>query len=94
MSRPNKPRTIGAEDRVMVRIKAMREARGWSNATLAQKMAEVGCPTDSASLWRNESAVPRRRLPVDEFVAYARAFGVSPEQLLSEEPLRVTQEFE
>ena len=77
----------------MARVNAMREARGWSTRTLAQKMTEAGCPSDQSSQWRSAYGLPRRRVPLDEFAAYVVVFGVTPDELLSEEPLRITQEF-
>jgi len=83
MSRPNKPRTINAEANIAERITHERESRGWSYATLASKMTEVGCSIGTTAIFKVEKGTPRRRVTVDELVALSRVFGASIEDLLT-----------
>jgi transcriptional regulator with XRE-family HTH domain len=71
-----------AEDNLARRIAAEREARGWTYDGLAKRMTDAGCPMNQSALYKIEQLTPRRRITVDELVAFSRVFGVPVEQLL------------
>lgn len=53
---------------------------------LAQRMAENGCPIPPSAIFKTENVDKdgnRRRIVVDELVAYARVFGVAVEDLVA-----------
>lgn len=83
MPRPNKPRTIGAEDRLALRIATERQARGWSYWKLAQAMTEAGCSIAGSAIYKIEKGNPRRTIFVDELVALSRIWSIPVERLLS-----------
>lgn len=82
MPRPNKPREVQAEDHLARRIAAERDARGWTNDGLAKRMTDAGCPMNGSAIFKIEKGEPRRRIVVDELVAFGTVFGVPVEQLL------------
>ena len=88
MPRPNRGRRIGAEDDLARRIVYERALRGWSYQTLADAMAEVGCPISPSALFRIEHGKPdgdqrtRRKVTVDELVALSRVFDTPVADLL------------
>jgi len=96
MPRPNKRRQVLAEDHLAERIAMERDARGWTNDGLARRMTDVGCAMTPSAIFKIEKANPRRRIVVDELVAFGRVFGVpidellvAPELLLSREATRL-----
>jgi transcriptional regulator with XRE-family HTH domain len=82
MPRPNRPRSVLAEDHLAQRIAAERDARGWTNDGLAKRMTDAGCPMTGSAIFKIEKGEPRRRIVVDELVAFATVFGVPAEELL------------
>jgi transcriptional regulator with XRE-family HTH domain len=76
MPRPNPPRQPGVEDVVARRIAAERAERGWSYADLAGRVTEAGCPIGATAVWKIEQEENRRRVTVDEALAFARVFGI------------------
>jgi len=89
MPKQRRRSTIGAEERLAVRIEQEMKALGWSYARVAAAMRREGCEINASSLY--QSLVPRetdegepRRRPfyVDELVALARAFRVPVEELI------------
>jgi len=82
MSRPNKQRSIGAETRLAERIAVERAARGWSLETLANAMSECGCSIDQSAIYKIEKGEPRRRITVDELVAFSDVWAIPVERLL------------
>lgn len=64
-------------------IKRQREARGWSTAALAKAVTEAGCPISQTAVWRIENAEPRRKISVDELIAFAEVFSLTLSDLLS-----------
>ncbi len=82
MPRPNQARDIYAEDHLAARIAMEREKRGWTYEGLAKRMSDVGCPLDQSAIYKIEKASPRRRITVDELVAFSRVFGVAIDDLL------------
>ena len=79
--RQNKPRSVLAEEHLAERIAAERDARGWTNDGLARRMTDAGCPITGSAIFKIEKSQPRRRIVVDELVAFARVFGIPMEQL-------------
>lgn len=82
MPRPNRPREVFAEDHLAQRIATEREARGWTNDGLAKRMTDAGCPMTGSAIFKIEKGEPRRRIVVDELVAFSKVFGVALEELL------------
>ena len=82
MARPNPPRSIGSEDNLAERVQFEREARAWSPARLAQELTLAGCPIQTSAIYKIESAEQRRKISVDELVAFAKVFETTPEKLL------------
>lgn len=76
------PRTIGSEDSLARRIEYEREQRGWSPASLAERMTKAGCQMSQSAVWKIENGRPRRRITVDEAVAFAAVFETTLEKLL------------
>jgi transcriptional regulator with XRE-family HTH domain len=71
------PRLPGAEELVRRRIAYERKARGWSNAELAKRMADAGCPINQSAIQKIENGNPPRTISLDEAGAFAEVFGVS-----------------
>ena len=44
-------------------------------------MTDAGCPITGSAIFKIEKSQPRRRIVVDELVAFARVFGIPMEQL-------------
>jgi len=82
MPRQNKPRAVFAEDHLARRVAAERESRGWTYDGLASRMTRAGCPMAPSAIFKTEKSQPRRRIVVDELVAYSKVFGVPIEELL------------
>jgi transcriptional regulator with XRE-family HTH domain len=82
MPRPNKRRVIFAEDHLAQRIAAERDAHGWTNDGLAKRMTDAGCPMTGSAIFKIEKAEPRRRIVVDELVAFAKVFAIPLDELL------------
>lgn len=82
MPRPNKPREVLAEDHLARRIAAERDARGWTNDGLAKRMTDAGCAMTGSAVFKIEKGEPRRRIVVDELVAFSKVFGVPVGELL------------
>ena len=92
MSRQNKRREIYAEDNLAIRIAIERSARHWSNDDLAKRMSEAGCPMTGSAIFKIEKAIPRRRIVVDELIAFAKVFGLSVNELLLPVQLAMNKE--
>jgi transcriptional regulator with XRE-family HTH domain len=56
-------------------MKEVRERKRWSQQDLANRLAEMGDPTDRATIARTETRA--RGLSLDDAVAYAAALGAS-----------------
>jgi transcriptional regulator with XRE-family HTH domain len=90
------PRLPGAEDMVARRIAYERKRRGWSNAELARRMTDAGCPINQSAIQKIEHGTPRRTISLDEAHALVEVFGLKriedlervPEELVHED-LRV-----
>lgn len=57
-----------------LRLSEMRQAAGWSFTKLAEKMENAGCPIDRSSLQKIENGKPRRKITVNELVAFSMVF--------------------
>lgn len=79
-----RPGTIGREESLARRIQYERERRGWSQSKLAEYVTEAGCPINQSAIWKIEvhKGMPRRRITVDELMAFADVFGLSIADLL------------
>lgn len=82
MPRPNRPRSVLAEEHLARRIAAERDRLKMTNDGLAERMTKAGCPMTGSAIFKIEKGEPRRRIVVDELVAFARVFGVTVEELL------------
>lgn len=63
-----------------VQLRAVREARGWSQRELLRRLAELGVDMDPATLHRTETH--QRGLALNEALALAAALEVSPLHLI------------
>lgn len=63
------------EDNVATHVQIEREARGWSTAELARRVTEAGCSMSQSAIWRIENGEPRRKISVDELIAFSKVFG-------------------
>ncbi|CAG7845787.1 hypothetical protein USB125703_02062 [Pseudoclavibacter triregionum] len=83
MARLNKGRTIAAEANLADRIRMEREARSLTNEGLAKLMTDAGCAMQGSAIFKIEKGEPRRRISVDELVAFAAVFETTVEDLLT-----------
>lgn len=83
MARPNQPRKVFAEDNLAARITYERNKRGWSASELARRMTDAGCPLQPSAITKIETQTPRRRIVVDEFIAFCTVFGLSRDEMLA-----------
>jgi transcriptional regulator with XRE-family HTH domain len=93
------PRPIGAEEMVARRVEYERKRRGWSNAELARRMTDFGCPINQSAIQKIEHGSPRRTISLDETLAFMYVFGLSletlqspPEEVIGAEVARFIQE--
>ena len=84
MPRPNKNRTIEAEDVLADRIARERKARAWTYKQLADAMTEEGCPIQPSAIYKVESGQPRRRVTVNELAALSAVWAIPMDRLVSE----------
>lgn len=64
------------------RIFNLRTRRGWSNAVLSERFAEVGYAMSPQAL--SKQHLHNSTVSIDQAVATARVFGISIEELISE----------
>ncbi|MFJ5888092.1 helix-turn-helix domain-containing protein [Streptomyces californicus] len=69
-----------AAEHIARTIAAEREARGWEQRELAERLTQAGRPMSQPVVSRIESGA--RRIDVDDLVALAAVFSVSPAALL------------
>ncbi|MEU0369077.1 helix-turn-helix transcriptional regulator [Streptomyces sp. NPDC006283] len=85
------------EANVAAHVKYERELRGWSTGELARRVSDAGCPVSQSAIWRIENGEPRRKISVDELIAFSRVFGRSIDDLLkaprTEFPEAVVQDY-
>lgn len=83
MGANNTEKRLGTtEDFLAERIEKLRTKEGWSFADLSQRMAEAGCPIERSSLQKIERGKPRRKITVNELVAFSRVFNVEAPDLM------------
>jgi len=82
MSRPNKRRDVLAEENLARRVAVERDANGWTNDGLAERMTRAGCAMAGSAVFKIEKGEPRRRIVVDELVAFSRVFALPIDELL------------
>lgn len=92
MPRPNPPRTVQGEINLARRIAYERERRSWTYEGIARRLTEVGCPIQGSAIYKIEKGQPRRRISVDEFVAFAEIFEIERDELLIPLELRAEHE--
>lgn len=74
---------LGSDANVPARVKALREAHGWSLQELVDQLAKppIGYRMSKSSLWKIESGTPPRQVSFREAAAFAAVFKVSLENL-------------
>lgn len=77
-----RPDLRASEDALARRITYEREQRSWSPGGLADQMTKAGCPMNQSAIWKIENGNPRRKITVDELLAFARVFETTVEDLL------------
>ena len=82
MPRPNRQRAVYAEDHLARRIAAERTERAWTIDGLAKRMTDAGCNMTGSAIFKIEKGEPRRRIVVDELVAFSQVFGIPLDELL------------
>lgn len=82
MSRPNKPRSVHAEDNAAKRIQYERDRRKWSPTQLAARMGEAGCPMPATAVYKIEAL--QRKISVDELFAFGSVFGLTLAQMVTD----------
>ena len=82
MPRPNRDRTVLAEENLARRVAFEREARGWTYEGTAKRMTNIGCPIQPTAIYKIEKGEPRRRISVDELVAFAKVFDFEVQEML------------
>lgn len=74
------PDPMAAGERVSANVRTLRARRGWTQSELATQMGQKF----SQVVWTTE--VGKRRITVDDLVEFAKAFGVTPAQMMSDDP--------
>ena len=70
-------------DQFVAQMRTLQEARGWSDAGLADRVSKH-YPMSPSAIWKLKNATPARGLSLDEALAITYAFGfTSMDQLLS-----------
>ena len=72
-----------SEGNVAARVALEREVRGWSTTELAERVTRAGVKMNQTAVWRIENGTPRRRINLDEALAFARVFELPLEELMS-----------
>ena len=91
MPRPNPSRVMFTEDHLAARVTIERERKGWTLEGLAKRMTDAGCPLAASAVYKIEQGKPRRRIVVDELVAFSRVFGIPVDQLLLDPEMEAEQ---
>jgi transcriptional regulator with XRE-family HTH domain len=73
---------LDAEEFLARTIERLRTGADWTYAELSQRMADAGCPIERSSLQKIERGRPRRKITVNELVAFSRVFRTSVPDLL------------
>jgi len=83
---------LGSEDSLARRVEHERLLRNWSPAGLARLVTKAGAPMNQSAIWKIENGNPRRKITVDEALAFAAVFEVPLEELLL--PVELAEEKE
>ncbi len=74
------PDPMTAGERVSANVRMLRARHGWTQSELATQMGQKF----SQVVWTTE--VGKRRITVDDLVDFAKVFGVTTEQMMSDDP--------
>jgi len=88
----NVTRSLLTESALAARVAYEREKRGWTYDGLAKRMTDVGCAINQSGLYKVERGEPRRRITVDELVAFSQVFQIPVEHLLLSPELAASKE--
>lgn len=88
----NPGRTLQSEDNLARRISYERQRRGWTYEGLARRMTDAGCAMNQTSAYKTEKGNPRRRILVEELVAFSAVFGIPVTELLLPPEVSASQE--
>ncbi len=69
---------VASESALAHRITLERERRGWSTTKLARLVSESGCPINQSGIWKIENGTPRRKITVDEAIAFGERVQARP----------------
>jgi transcriptional regulator with XRE-family HTH domain len=75
-------RPPGIEDIAARRIAYERNRLNLSTEELARRVTAAGCRIHASAVWRIENGTPRRKISLDEALAFAQVFGITLEQLM------------
>lgn len=92
MPRRGQPGSLRGEEYLAQRVQLEREKAGLTFDGLAKRMTEAGCPLNASALFKIEKASPRRRITVDELVAFSRVFKLPMEELVTDPALSQERE--
>lgn len=81
------------EELLAKRLQELRTKEGWSFGELSQRMAGAGCPIERSSIQKIERGKPRRKITVNELVAFSKVFNVDVSDLLESPPYQSEQMF-
>ncbi|WP_435285263.1 helix-turn-helix domain-containing protein [Streptomyces bacillaris] len=74
------PEPLTPVARVAANVKLLRTRRGWTQDQLAAEMGHKFSQVVATA------EINKRRITVDDLVDFAQAFGVTPEQMMSDDP--------
>ena len=89
LPRRNAPTQLRDEEYLAQNIAMIREEKGWSYEGLARRLTDVGYPMHPSALHKIEKLRPRRRITVNELVAFSAVFQVPIEDLLVDPSVRM-----
>ncbi len=78
----NLRRSFSTEAELASRVAYERELRGMTYEGLAKRMTDTGCAINQSGIYKIEKGKPRRRIAVDELVAFAIVFEMPVDRLL------------
>jgi len=81
MAQAAKHRRETVERNIAARVKAERQARGWSLETMSKELEAAGFPAAVSSLHRLEREDPPPRIGVDQALAFCDVFELAFEEL-------------
>lgn len=90
MGKSNEGRRRLEDSYVARRLGHEQKKRGWSNATLAQRMGRAGCAMDPSALSKIKAG--KRKINVEELATFAQVLAVSVQDLLKPLELALSTE--